>query len=435
MASFPKFPQGIARPFPDQPEPSPSDDDDATITPATFIHRQQVAQKGRGAVTNLRGRYESVNREEFDDGWQPLQFAGDGPSTGEPAAGAEQTDTTDAGDQDAEPPRLKTIVTEETAKSIISRNASPDLPFSLSLNPYRGCEHGCIYCFARPSHSYLGLSPGLDFESRLVAKANAPELLLRELARPSYQPDTITVGINTDAYQPIERERQLTRRILQILHDCENPVALITKSSLIERDIDLLAAMAAKSQAIAAVTITTLDPVIARTLEPRAASPARRLRVIRTLAEAGIPVSVSIAPVIPFVTEPDLERVMEAAVEAGASQAGYIVLRLPWEVSPLFRQWLQAHFPDRAARVMNRIQDMRGGKDYDADFATRMRGTGVWAELLQQRFDKASRRLGIDHRNRAFATLDASRFRRPLLVPPARGGQGKRGKDDQLDLF
>ena len=433
MASFPKFPLGIARPFPDQP--SPSADDDATITPATFIHRQQVAQKGRGAVTNLRGRYESVNREEFDDGWQPLQFAGDGPSTGEPAAGAEQTDTTDASDQDAEPPRLKTIVTEETAKSIISRNASPDLPFSLSLNPYRGCEHGCIYCFARPSHSYLGLSPGLDFESRLVAKTNAPELLLRELARPSYQPDTITVGINTDAYQPIERERQLTRRILQILHDCENPVALITKSSLIERDIDLLAAMAAKRQAIAAVTITTLDPAIARTLEPRAASPARRLRVIRTLAEAGIPVSVSIAPVIPFVTEPDLERVMEAAVEAGAGQAGYIVLRLPWEVSPLFRQWLQAHFPDRAARVMNRIQDMRGGKDYDADFATRMRGTGVWAELLQQRFDKASRRLGIDHRNRAFATLDASRFRRPLLVPPTRGGQGKRAKNDQLDLF
>ena len=435
MASFPKFPQGIARPFPDQPAPSSSDDDDATITPATFIHRQQVAQKGRGAVTNLRGRYESVNREEFDDGWQPLQFAGDGPSTGEEVVGTEQANTADAGDQDAEPPRLKTIVTEETAKSIISRNASPDLPFSLSLNPYRGCEHGCIYCFARPSHSYLGLSPGLDFESRLVAKTNAPELLLRELARPSYQPDTITVGINTDAYQPIERERQLTRRILQILHDCENPVALITKSSLIERDIDLLAAMAAKRQAIAAVTITTLDPVIARTLEPRAASPARRLRVIRTLAEAGIPVSVSIAPVIPFVTEPDLERVMEAAVEAGAGQAGYIVLRLPWEVSPLFRQWLQAHFPDRAARVMNRIQDMRGGKDYDADFATRMRGTGVWAELLQQRFDKASRRLGIDHRNRAFATLDASRFRRPLLVPTARGGQGKRNKDDQLDLF
>jgi len=421
VARFPKFPQGIATPFPEQPPPPT--DDDPTLTPEGFVHRQQVAQKGRGAVTNLRGRYESVNREEFDDGWKALDFVDRSASS---AASLED------GGEDDEPPRLKTIVTEEEARSIISRNSSPDLPFSLSLNPYRGCEHGCIYCFARPSHSYLGLSPGLDFESRLVAKTNAPELLLRELARPSYQPDTITVGINTDAYQPIERERQLTRRVLQILHDCENPVALITKSSLIERDIDLLAAMAAKRQAIAAVTITTLDGAIARTLEPRAASPARRLRVIRTLAEAGIPVSVSIAPVIPFVTEPDLERVMEAAVEAGARQAGYIVLRLPWEVSPLFRQWLQAHFPDRAARVMNRIQDMRGGKDYDADFSTRMRGTGVWADLLHQRFEKASRRLGIDHRNRAFATLDASRFRRPQVVPSAPAG---RANGNQLDLF
>jgi len=421
VATHPKFPQGIAQPFPTQP--ASLADEDATLTPETFVHRRQAAQKGRGAVTNLRGRYESVEREEFDDGWQAVHFAAAEASQGAPGNLHE-------GD---EPPRLKTIVTEEEARSIISRNSSPDLPFSLSLNPYRGCEHGCIYCFARPSHSYLGLSPGLDFESRLVAKRNAPELLLRELARPSYQPDTITVGINTDAYQPIERERQLTRRILQILHDCENPVALITKSALIERDIDLLAAMAAKAQAIVAVTITTLDPAIARTLEPRAASPARRLRVIRTLAEAGIPVSVSIAPVIPFVTEPDLERVMEAAVEAGARQAGYIVLRLPWEVSPLFRQWLQAHFPDRAARVMNRIQDMRGGKDYDADFATRMRGTGVWADLLHQRFEKASRRLGIDHRNRAFATLDASRFRRPQAEQSAQGR--KKRVDGQIELF
>lgn len=421
MSRFPKFPEGIAAPFPEQPRPPA--DDDATLTPESYVHRSQVAQKGRGAVTNLRGRYESVSREEFDDGWQALQFA---PRAGEGAAGG--------GDgEDDEPPRLKTVVTEETAKSIISRNTSPDLPFSLSVNPYRGCEHGCVYCFARPSHSYLGLSPGLDFESRLVAKTNAPELLLRELARPSYVPDTITVGINTDAYQPIERELKITRRLLQILHDCGNPVALITKSSLIERDIDLLAPMAAKRQAIAAVTITTLDPAVARTLEPRAASPARRLRVIRTLAEAGIPVSVSIAPVIPFVTEPDLERVMEAAIEAGAGQAGYIVLRLPWEVSPLFRQWLQAHFPERAARVMNRIQDMRGGKDYDADFATRMRGTGVWADLLHQRFEKASKRLGISHRNRAFATLDASQFRRPLLVPAPR--EQLRRNAGQLDLF
>ncbi|MBP0596822.1 PA0069 family radical SAM protein [Herbaspirillum sp. LeCh32-8] len=425
MSRFPKFPEGIAAPFPEQPGSSRPTDDDPTLTPEHYIHRNQVARKGRGAVTNLRGRYETVSREEFDDGWQPLPF-----SAG--VGGAEEPGE-EGSEEDDEPARLKTIVTEETAKSIISRNSSPDLPFSLSLNPYRGCEHGCIYCFARPSHSYLGLSPGLDFESRLVAKTNAPELLLRELAKPSYVPDTITVGINTDAYQPIERELRLTRRVLEVLHDCGNPVALITKSALIERDIDLLAAMAAKRQAIAAVTITTLDPAIARTLEPRAASPARRLRVIRTLAEAGIPVSVSIAPVIPFVTEPDLERVMEAAVEAGAGQAGYIVLRLPWEVSPLFRQWLQAHFPERAARVMNRIQDMRGGKDYDADFATRMRGTGVWADLLHQRFEKAGKRLGISHRNRAFATLDASQFRRPLVAPTVR--EQLRRNDGQLDLF
>jgi DNA repair photolyase len=424
VSKFPKLPQGIAAPFPEQPKPPA--DDDPMLTPEAYIHRGQVARKGRGAVTNLRGRYESVSREEFDDGWQAVRF--DRTDADVDAAAPD-----DAAGEDDEAPPLKTIVTEETAKSIISRNSSPDLPFSLSLNPYRGCEHGCIYCFARPSHSYLGLSPGLDFESRLFAKTNAPELLLRELARPSYVPDTITVGINTDAYQPVERELKLTRRVLQILHDCGNPVALITKSSLIERDIDLLAPMAAKRQAIAAVTITTLDPAIARTLEPRAASPARRLRTIRTLAEAGIPVSVSIAPVIPFVTEPDLERVMEAAIEAGAGQAGYIVLRLPWEISPLFRQWLQAHFPDRAARVMNRIQDMRGGKDYDADFGTRMRGTGVWADLLQQRFEKASRRLGIGHRNRAFATLDASGFRRPLVTPTAR--QPTRGNSGQLDLF
>ncbi len=420
MPKFPKFPEGIAAPFPEQPRPLA--DDDPTLTPESYIHPSQVARKGRGAVTNLRGRYESVSREAFDDGWQAIAL--DNLRERGQEVSPEDAD---------EPAPLKTIVTEETAKSIISRNSSPDLPFNLSLNPYRGCEHGCIYCFARPSHSYLGLSPGLDFESRLFAKTNAPELLLRELARPSYVPDTITVGINTDAYQPIERELKLTRRVLQVLHDCGNPVALITKSSLIERDIDLLAAMAAKRQAIAAVTITTLDPAIARTLEPRAASPMRRLRVIRTLAEAGIPVSVSIAPVIPFITEPDLERVMEAAIEAGAGQAGYIVLRLPWEVSPLFRQWLQAHFPDRAARVMNRIKDMRGGKDYDADFATRMRGAGTWADLLQQRFEKASQRLGMTHRNRAFATLDASQFRRPLVAPAAR--QPMRSDSGQMDLF
>ena len=371
------------------------------------------AQKGRGAVSNLQGRYEVHGREQFDDGW--AQEDEDGGEGG--------------------PPVWKTHVTDEVAKSILTRNSSPDIPFSVSLNPYRGCEHGCIYCFARPSHSYLGLSPGMDFESKIFAKVNAPELLRQELARPSYVPEPIALGVNTDAYQPCERSLRITRRVLEVLHECQHPVGLITKSALIERDIDLLAAMAAKGQASAAVTITTLDPAIARTLEPRAAAPARRLRTIRMLAEAGIPVGVSIAPVIPFVTEPDLERVMEAAFEAGAMHANYIVLRLPWEVSPLFQQWLEAHFPDRAQRVMNRVRDMRGGKDYDSDFGKRMKGEGVWADLIRQRAEKAIRRFGMEKRGSRFSQLDASQFQRPLSVP-AQGARARAAAAaGQMDLF
>jgi DNA repair photolyase len=371
--------------------------------------RPLAAQKGRGAVTNLQGRYEVNARERFDDGWVHE-------------------------DDDEEPVPFKTQVTDEYAKTILSRNASPDIPFNVSLNPYRGCEHGCIYCFARPSHSYLGLSPGLDFESRLFAKVNAPELLRRELAKPSYVPQPIAIGVNTDAYQPCERGLGITRRVLEVLHDCEHPVALISKSSLIERDIDLIAAMAARNQAIAAVTVTTLDPEISRTLEPRAAAPARRLRTIRRLADAGIPVRVSIAPVIPFVTEPDLERVLEAARDAGAVSAHYVVLRLPWEVNPLFQQWLQAHFPERAQRVMNRVRDMRGGKDYDSDFSKRMHGEGVWADLIRQRFVKAVARLGMNATGGRFAELDVSRFKRPLVLPPASAKQCGNATG-QLDLF
>ena len=374
-------------------------------------HRNEKAQKGRGAVSNLQGRYEVHAREDFDDGW----------TSGDSEA---QSDGVQA---------WKTQVIEEQAKSILSRNASPDLPFGVSLNPYRGCEHGCIYCFARPTHSYLGLSPGLDFESKLFAKINAPDLLRRELAKPSYVPEPIALGVNTDAYQPCERELKLTRRVLEVLHECEHPVVLITKSSLIERDIDLLSAMAAKRQAAAAVTITTLDPAVARTLEPRAAAPARRLRTVRTLTDAGIPVGVSVAPVIPFVTEPDLERILEAVAEAGALSAHYIVLRLPWEVNPLFQQWLQAYFPERAQRVMNRIRDMRGGKEYDADFGKRMRGEGVWAELIRQRFDKAIARLGLNTRAGRFKGLDTSRFRAPAIPHGAAENAGK--SDAQLDLF
>ena len=362
------------------------------------------AQKGRGAVSNLAGRYEIQTTEVVDDGWWR--------------------------DEDDNGQPVKTFVTKEVAKSILSRNSSPDLPFSVSLNPYRGCEHGCIYCFARPTHAYLGLSPGLDFETRLYAKVNAAELLRRELASPSYQPSCIALGVNTDAYQPCDRHFQLTRHVLEVLRECEHPVGLITKSSLIERDIDIIAAMAEKQQAVAAVTITTLDHNISRTLEPRAASPTRRLQTIRKLADAGIPVSVSVAPIIPFVTEQELEHVLAAAHEAGATSAGYTVLRLPWEVNPLFQQWLETHFPERAERVMNRIRDMRGGKDYDAEFGSRMHGEGLWADLFRQRFRKTVVRLGLD-RNSRFHTLDDSRFRKPQVIPP----RAKKHGDEQLDFF
>ncbi|OON64548.1 radical SAM protein [Massilia sp. KIM] len=366
-----------------------------------------VARKGRGAVSNIQGRYELNGRERFDDGWEH---------------------------EDDELPAFRTVVTDEYAKSILTRNTSPDIPFNVSLNPYRGCEHGCIYCFARPTHSYLGLSPGLDFESRLFAKVNAADLLRRELARPGYVPEHIAIGVNTDAYQPCERDKKLTRQVLEVLSECRHPVGLISKSALIERDIDLLAPMAAQDLACAAVTITTLDPQIARTLEPRAAAPARRLRTIRTLAEAGIPVSVSVAPIIPFVTEPEIERILEAAFEAGASGAHYVVLRLPHEVNPLFQEWLQAHFPDRAQRVMNRIREMRGGKDYDSDFSRRMHGEGVWADLIRQRFHKTVERLRMTELRGRFGRLDSSQFRRPVVVPPSAGKQCGNATG-QLDLF
>ncbi|MGX9717777.1 PA0069 family radical SAM protein [Janthinobacterium lividum] len=387
--------------------------DDSFAGQAILPPQSLKARKGRGAVSNLQGRYEAHARAGFDDGWS--------------VGGLDA-----AGDEAA--PGWKTQVSEEQARTILTRNASPDLPFNVSLNPYRGCEHGCIYCFARPTHSYLGLSPGLDFESRIYAKVNAPELLRRELAKPSYVPEPIALGVNTDAYQPCERERQLTRRVLEVLHECDHPVALITKSSLIERDIDILAPMAARRLAAVAVTVTTLDPAIARTLEPRAAAPARRLRTIRTLTEAGIPVGVSIAPIIPFVTEPEIEQLLEAVRDAGAIHAHYVVLRLPWEVSPLFQQWLEAHFPERAQRVMNRVREMRGGKDYDSAFGARMRGEGVWADLIRQRFEKAVHRLGLHGKGGRFKQLDCTQFRRPLVVPPL-GAKVKNGNAGQLDLF
>jgi DNA repair photolyase len=369
--------------------------------------RPLVPTKGRGAVSNLQGRYEVNGRERYDDGWEREEEA---------------------------PSPVKTQVTDEFAKTILTRNASPDIPFNVSLNPYRGCEHGCVYCFARPTHSYLGLSPGLDFETRLFAKVNAADLLRRELARPSYVPEPIAIGVNTDAYQPCERELRITRGVLEVLHECDHPAALITKSSLIERDLDLLAAMAAKRLAIAAITLTTLDPAISRTLEPRAAAPLRRLRTIRTLTDAGIQVRVSVAPIIPFVTEPEIERVLEAAHDAGAVSAHYVVLRLPWEVNDLFQQWLEAHFPERAQRVMNRVREMRGGKDYDSDFSKRMSGEGVWADLIRQRFRKTVERLGMNVDSGRFEAMDCSLFRRPLVVPVSAGKQCGNATG-QLDLF
>ncbi|HWI83573.1 PA0069 family radical SAM protein [Ramlibacter sp.] len=349
------------------------------------------AIKGRGSATRLAHRFERDSRGAFDDGWDTL---------GEAAA------------QAGEPPPTEVIW--ETARSAISTNDSPDVGFDRSINPYRGCEHGCIYCYARPTHSYLNLSPGLDFETKIIAKRNIADLLRSELARKSYRPAPIAIGSATDCYQPVERELRLTRAVIEVLREARHPLTLVTKSSGVERDLDLIAPMAAQGLASVSVTITTLDADLARRLEPRAAAPHRRLRILRTLAEHGVPCAVSLAPQIPFLTD-DMEQVLEAAWEAGARGAFYHVLRLPWEVSPLFRQWLELHYPQRAQRVMARIHDMRGGKDYDSDFATRMKGSGPWAQLIAQRFRQATARLGF---NRERLHLDTTAFR-----PPSLGGQ------------
>jgi DNA repair photolyase len=349
------------------------------------------AIKGRGTATRLAHRFTKDVRDAWDDGWGTLEDAA----------------------LDEKPP--ETEVTFEDARSAIARNDSPDIYFDYSVNPYRGCEHGCVYCYARPTHSYLNLSPGLDFETRLIAKRNIVEVLRADLAKRSYVPKMINIGSATDCYQPIERELRLTRGLIDLMRDVRHPMALVTKSSGVERDLDLLAPMAADKLAAVYVTITTLDGAVARKLEPRAAAPHRRLRTIRTLSEAGVPVAVSLAPHIPFVTD-DMEQVLEAAWEAGARSAFYHVIRLPWEVAPLFKQWLELHYPQRASRIMARIHEMRGGKDYDANFATRMKGSGLWSDLVRQRFEKASKRLGF---NRERIELDLSGFR-----PPGAPGQG-----------
>lgn len=346
--------------------------------------------KGRGTAWAIEHRFTKDPHEAFDDGWGTLEQAAQEESL------APQTE-----------------IIEEHVKSIITSNASPDVSFDLSINPYRGCEHGCIYCFARPTHSYLNMSPGLDFETRIVAKVNAAERLREALASPSYKPLPLNVGSATDAYQPVERRLRITRSVLELLTECRHPFSIITKSAGVERDLDLIAPMAAQNMAAVYVSITSLDPQLARVMEPRAAAPHRRLRVVETLARAGVPVGVSVSPIIPFINEPELERILEAARDAGASSAFSIVVRLPWEVAPLFRQWLETHFPERAARVMARIQEMRGGKDYDSSFHSRMTGQGVWAQLLRQRVDKAIERLGFSPDKAAF---DFSQFKRPAPV-------------------
>jgi DNA repair photolyase len=343
------------------------------------------AIKGRGAATQMPHRFTSDQRHDFDDGWSTL----------------------DTNIEERVVPR--TEVMWEDARSIITSNDSPDVYFDRSINPYRGCEHGCIYCFARPTHSYLNLSPGLDFETKIIGKRNIAPLLRAELSRKAYKPKLIAIGTATDCYQPVERELRLTRSVIELLHETNHPFGITTKSSGVERDLDLIAPMAEKKLAVVSVTVTTLDADLARRLEPRAPAPHRRLRTIRTLTEAGVPVAVSIAPQIPFLTE-DMEQVLEAAWDAGARSAFYHVIRLPWEVSPLFKEWLEVHYPQRAARVMARIHDMRGGKDYDSDFATRMKGSGPWAQLIGQRFEKVVRRLGF---NGARIELDTNLFRRP----------------------
>ena len=355
--------------------------------------------KGRGTVWAIEHRFARQEREQHDDGWGTLD---------------------QAAQEEHLPPTTQII--EERVKSILSSNDSPDISFDLSINPYRGCEHGCVYCFARPTHSYLNMSPGLDFETRIVAKVNAAQRLREAFASRSYTPLLLNIGSATDAYQPVERKLGITRSVIEVMAECGHPFSLVTKSSGIERDLDLIAPMAGRGLAAVYVSVTSLDPALSRILEPRAASPLRRLRTIEALAKAGVPVGVSVSPVIPFINEPELERVLEAAASAGATSAFSVVLRLPWEVNPLFQQWLDQHFPDRAARVMARVREMRGGRDYDAKFGTRMRGEGVWAQLLSQRFHKAATRFGL---NRKRVELDLTQFRKPL-APRA---------DGQTDLF
>ena len=341
-------------------------------------------RRGRGACSNKTGRFEPETVGAFDDGWGSLAAL----------------DT------------FKTEVFEDSAKSIIARNDSPDISFDRSINPYRGCEHGCVYCYARPTHCYLGHSAGLDFETKLYAKTNAAELLEKELAHANYQPQTIALGANTDPYQPIERERRITRSILEVLAEARHPVGIVTKSALVARDIDILAPMAAKGLAKVAISITTLDRHVARAMEPRAATPSRRIETVRQLTAAGIPVTVMVAPVIPGLTDHELEAILETSRDAGARDAGYVLLRLPLEIKDLFREWLTQEFPDRARRVINLLRSMHGGDDYNSAFGHRQRGSGPYADQIAMRFKLARNRLNLDVER---LQLRTDLFKRPIV--------------------
>lgn len=348
--------------------------------------------RGRAALSRECGRYERLRREDVHDGW----------------------------DMPEEGTVFRTEVSDEVPRSVISYVRSPDLPFDRSLNPYRGCEHGCIYCFARPTHAWLGLSPGLDFETRLVARPTAPQVLARELRARKYSVAPLAIGTNTDPYQPIERDRGIMRACLEVLRDFRHPVAIVTKGALIERDIDILSGMAAQGLARVGISVTTLDEGLSRRMEPRAPGPKRRLQVIRRLVDAGVPVRIMASPMVPALTDPELESILTAGAEAGATSASWIMLRLPLEVAELWQNWLETHYPGRAARIMNHLRDMHGGEVYSSKWFARMRGEGPYADLLAARFKRAARRLGLDR--------DQPPLRRDLFCPPPQKG-------DQLDLF
>src|SRR5882724_10821023 len=362
------------------------------VFPELDMAIERERRRGRGAHSNASGRFEAEARVAFDDGWQSLEDL----------------------------PPFKTTVSLDTSRKVIARNDSPDIGFDRSINPYRGCEHGCVYCFARPTHAYLGMSPGLDFESKLFVKPEAAELLEKELASPGYQPKVIAIGTNTDPYQPIERRYKVMRRILEVLDRAGHPVGIVTKSALVLRDLDILARMAERKLAKVALSVTTLDAELARRMEPRAATPMRRLETLRRLSQAGVPTTVMVAPVIPALNDMEIERILDAAQAAGVKEAGYVLLRLPLEVRDLFREWLMANYPDRYRHVFKLVRDTRGGRDYDSQWGTRMKGTGPMAWMIGRRFEIACEKLGLNKRR---SKLTSDHFARPK-----RSGQ-------QLSLF